>query len=291
MDLRKLQIFNRVAHYSSFTKAAEALHMAQPAVSIAVKKLESELDLILFHRQDKQIQLTTEGQALLRHSDAILESVRLAKVEMDELKGLLKGEVRVGIPSMLGSYYFPETLMAFKAKHPELCLSVTEGGARSIQQQIAGGSLDIGILVNDQIPESLATEPLLREEMVVAVPPEHPFAVLDSVKLEDFFQEDLVLFKEGFFHREYIEQLSINNNQPFKLAAETNLIALSCAIVKEGFGVTTLLRGVVENTEGLVAVSFHDQVWLDLCVAWKRGAYLSFAERRFVEFLLETMKA
>lgn len=287
MDLRKLHIFNTVASTGSFTLAAQKLHMAQPAVSIAVRKLEEELELLLFHRQDKRIHLTTEGEALLRHSDSILESVRLAQVEMNELKGLLKGEVRVGIPNTLGSYYFPETLMAFKSRYPDLKLTVIEGGAREIQQQVNKGTLDIGILVLDHVPETLETQFLFREEMVVAVSVDHPFAKLKSIELSDFFAEDLVLYKAGFFHREYVDRLSQEAGLPIKLGFETNLITLNSTIVKKGFGITNFLRGVVEQDAELAAVSFAKPAWLEFCIAWKRDGYLSHAERQFVGFLLE----
>ncbi|MEH6628614.1 MAG: LysR family transcriptional regulator [Motiliproteus sp.] len=287
MDLRKLEIFQQVARLGGFTRAAEHLHMAQPAVSIAIQKLESELELLLFHRQDKQISLTREGQVLLRHAEQILGLVHLAHVEMNELKGLRKGEVRIGIPSMLGSYYFPEILMAFKLKYPDLQLSVIEAGARDIQQLIYKGELDMGVVVRDQVPESLESEVFLREEMVVCVPKSHSFANCSSVTYRQFFAEQLVLFKEGYFHREFINRVSRESGQPLQVAFETNLIPLIRSIVKKGFGITTFLRMVVADDPELVAVPFKEPVWLDLSIAWKKGGYLSHADREFMRFLLD----
>jgi len=287
MDLRKLTIFRAVAERGSFTRAAEQLHMAQPAVSIAVRKLEQELDLLLFHRQDKGIQLTAEGRALRRHADRVLEAVRDAQLEMDELRGLRKGEVRIGIPSMLGSYYFPEILMAFKQRYPDLNLSVEEAGTRDIQRRIDAGELDMGIIVRDQLPEDLEARVFLRAEMVACVPLDHPLAKASSVSFDDFFAEQLVLFKEGYFHREFIDRLAQRSGNRLQVAFETNLIPLIRAIVRKGFGITTFLRMVVDDDPSLCACSFSEPVWLDLCIAWKRGAYLSHADRRFVEFLLQ----
>ncbi|WP_210398160.1 LysR family transcriptional regulator [Motiliproteus sediminis] len=287
MDLRKLTIFAAVARHASFTRAAEELHMAQPAVSIAVRKLEQELDLLLFHRQDKGIALTAEGRALLRHTGRILDSVRDARLEMDELRGLRKGEVRIGIPSMLGSYYFPEILMAFKQRYPDLNLSVQEAGTRDIQRLIDSGELDMGIIVRDQLPEDLDARLFLRAEMVACVPLDHPFATSNRVSFDAFFAEQLVLFKEGYFHREFIDRLAQRSGNQLQLAFETNLIPLIRSIVRKGFGITTFLRMVVDDDPHLQACSFAEPVWLDLCIAWKRGAYLSHADRRFVAFLLE----
>ena len=286
MDLRKLHIFNQVARQRSFTAAGKALHMAQPAVSIAVRKLETELELELFHRQDKQVSLTSEGEVLLRHSEQILRAVEQAQLEMDELKGLRKGEVRIGIPSMLGSYYFPDILMAFKLKYPDLKLTVIEAGTRDIQQRIDCGELDMGIIVADKATEKLQSTAFLREEMVVCVPQEHSFAQRASIDLDSFFAEQLVLFKEGYFHREFIDRLSCESGYQPTIAFETNLIPLIRSIVKKGFGITTFLRMVVDDDPQLLAIPFQEPVWLELSIGWKKGGYLSHADRCFVDFLL-----
>ncbi|RDE18767.1 LysR family transcriptional regulator [Motiliproteus coralliicola] len=287
MDLRKLRIFVEVARHGSFSGAARALPLAQPAVSVAVQKLEQELDLLLFHRHDRRISLTSEGKVLLQHAQRMLEDLRQAQLEMDELKGLRKGEVRIGIPSMLGTYYFPELLMAFKQRYPQLKLSVEEAGARDIQQMIDAGELDMGIIVREQLPESLEAELFLREQMVVCLPPEHPLAAQPSVSFEQFFAEPLVLFKPGYFHRAFIDRLAQQTEYPMQIEFETNLIPLIRKIVGKGFGITTFLAMVAEGDSELAARPFSEPVWLDLCIAWKRGAYLSHADRSFVEFLLE----
>ncbi len=118
MDFKQLRYFHEIVRLGSFTRAAEALYVAQPAVSVAIRKLEAELDLTLFHRNDRKVTLTDEGARLLPHAQRILQAVSDAQLEMQELKGLTQGMVRVGIPGMLGSYYFPPILMAFRHRHP-----------------------------------------------------------------------------------------------------------------------------------------------------------------------------
>lgn len=287
MDSRKLRIFYEVAKHASFTQAAQRLKMAQPAVSIAVKKLEQELDLLLFQRQEKQISLTSEGRVLLGHAERVLSAMDQAQLEMDELKGLRKGEVRIGIPSMLGSYYFPQLLMAFKQRYPDLKLLVEEAGTRDIQRMIDVGELDMGIIVRDQMPEQLEAQLFLREEMVVCVPTDHPFVARQTISFDEFFAEPLVLFKKGYFHREYIDRLARRSGNQLQIEFETNLIPLIRSIVRKGFGITTFLSMVVADDPGLVARSFDEPVWLDLCIAWKRGGYLAHADRQFVQFILD----
>lgn len=115
MDSRHLKHFVAVAELGHFTKAAKELHIAQPALSISIKKFEQQLGVELFRREERSITLTDEGKVLFEHAKRVLQQIDDAKLAIDELRGLEKGEVRLGAPSMMGSYFFPQVLMAFKS--------------------------------------------------------------------------------------------------------------------------------------------------------------------------------
>ena len=176
MNTRHLTYFVTLAKTKNFTRAAEILHIAQPALSVAIKKFEQQLDLLLFHRHERNVMLTDEGQVLLGHAKIILQQINDAKIAMEELKGLEKGEVRVGIPSMLGSYYFPEILMGFKSLYPNLKLTVVEAGTQSIRKMLIDGELDLGIIHNEKVPSSLAVEHIITSQMVAVVSEQHEYA-------------------------------------------------------------------------------------------------------------------
>jgi len=101
MDLRKLEIFVRVAQLKNFSQAALSLHMAQPAVSIAIRKLEEELEVRLLDRSGRQVRLTAEGENLLQRAEAILQQVAELKDSNSAMRGLLQGELSIACPSML----------------------------------------------------------------------------------------------------------------------------------------------------------------------------------------------
>ena len=147
MDVKQLRFFQGVAECESFTKAAEQLHIAQPALSIAIKKLEDELDVLLFNRRDRKISLTAEGEALLLHAQSILQGVNNAKQEIADLRGLLKGEVRVGLTPMLSSFFFTKIIASFKQSHPGLRISISGDSAWKIQRKIESGELAISKLI------------------------------------------------------------------------------------------------------------------------------------------------
>ncbi|MBJ6800980.1 LysR family transcriptional regulator [Geomonas propionica] len=290
MDIRQLRYFLEVARLNNFTKAAESLRIAQPAVSMAVKKLEEELDLVLFSRQDKKVALTAEGEIFLAHAKRILDDLRGAELEMAELKGLTRGEVRIGITPMISAYFFPDIFRDFKRAYPQLSISVLGEGSGRIQKMIGEGELDMGVVAaggSAVFPATLEVRRFLREEIVVCVPLDHPFAGRQAVTLAEFIGEPLVFYKEGYYIREFfLEALKGIGSAP-RIIFETNLFSLVKSLVRNGTGISIFLKMVVTEDNDLAAVSFDPPLHLDLLIAWKKDTYLSLANRAFVDFLLE----
>lgn len=287
MDLRQLAYLVAVAETGSFTAAARRHHVAQSAVSMAIARLEQRLELKLFERQERRVRITAEGEVLLGHARRLLLQAERAEQDMAELRSLVSGEVRIGIPFMLGSYFFPPILMAFKHRYPGLRIQVEEAGTRALLARMAQGELDLAILIASDLPAELVGERLVREEMVAVVGEDHPWRGRSAISLPEFFAEELALFRHGFYHREYMEQLAAEAGITPRIAFESNLIPLHKAVVRQGFAVTTLLRMAIEEDADLYAVPFSPPIHLDLCVAWRREDPLSRANRALRDFLLE----
>jgi LysR family transcriptional regulator, cyn operon transcriptional activator len=286
MDLKQLGYLLAVRDTGSFTRAAQQLHVAQPAVSMAIAKLEQALALRLFDRQDKSVRLTPEGEVLCRHAERLLLQMHQAEAEMAELKGLERGEVRIGIPYMMGSYYFPPILMAFKHQYPGLKIRVEEAGTRELLSRMVAGELDLAILITSDLPPALEGGQLLREEMLMVVGQDHLLHGASRVTLAEYFQQELAVFRRGFYHREHMEALAQGLGIEPNIAFESNLIPLLKAVVRQGFAVSTFLRMVVEEDAELEGIAFEPPIYLDLCVAWRRGDPLSLANRALRDFLL-----
>lgn len=287
MDLRQIRYFVETARLGSFTKAAERLRIAQPAISMAVRRLEDELELTLFSRQDKKVTLTAEGETFLVHARRLLADVKAAEQEMADLRGLGKGEVRIGITPMLSTYFFPGIIRDFGRRYPHLRLSVFGEGAGRIQQMISQGELDMGVIAERSIQESTEGRHFIREEVVICVPRSHPFSSRKAVSLGEFASQPLVFYKEGYYLRELLGELLKDGGFEPDIVFETNLFTLVKSLVREGLGISAFLRMVVADDEDLAAIPFDPPVYLDLVIAWKRGGYLSRANRAFVDFLLE----
>lgn len=285
LDTKWLRQFCTVARTGGITRAAEQLHLAQPAVTMTIKKLEQQLGVALFERKQGRMQLTTEGERLYQHAERILAALALAEQDMAALHDLNTGEVSIGIPSMLGSFYFPPLLMAFKHRYPGLTLRIEEAGTQDLLERLCQGRLGLGIVLTSSLPPGLTGLPLLREEMVAVVARDHPLAGLGALDTGTFLSQELAVFRHGFFHREYIEALARQSGLSPNIGFESNLIPLLKAVVRQGFAVTTFLRMVIRDEPDLIPISFAEPYFLDLCLAWPRERRLSRAEQAFIDFL------
>ncbi len=285
MESKQLKHFLAVAEQGNITHAAKVLNIAQPALSISIKKFEQSLGVTLFRREDKKISLTQEGETLLVHAKRVIQQLHDAELAINELKGLAKGEVRLGTPSMMGSYFFPRIVMAFKSQFPDLKLTLVEAGTQSVRNMLLNGQLDIGVISCDNVPDDLETDHLFTSQMVAVVAPEHELAQQKSLTFDEFFQNELVMFQRGYFHREFLDNVSKEHGFTMKSSFETNLLPLILSIVKQEFAITALLELVTQNEKGVVGVPFDPPVTLDLALAWRREGYLSIADRTFIDFI------
>lgn len=293
MDIRQLKHLDALAKSSSFTKAAQQLNMAQPALSQSIKRLETSLGVILVNRgssssqRGKQLTLTAEGKALHQHAVLIIKQLKQAEAHIKSMANLTKGEVRIGVPGMLGSFYLPSRLMAFRHQYPELKLSLFEGGTRDSLKMLLSEEVDIAIITANDLSPEFDSHLLLTEQMVVAMSHEHPLSTNKSIQLKEFFDHELVMFKPGYFHREWMlsqaESLDIKAN----IAFETNLINLIKQVVSQGFAITSVLEMVINDKDHILAKPFEPEVYLDLHIAWKKQRPISQADRAFVDFLMQ----
>ena len=287
LNSKVLHYFVTIADLGSYTRAAEKLNIAQSALSIAVRKLEQELGLVLLNRNNKGIEVTKEGEVLLQHSRGILAKITDAETALEELQGLKQGEVKIGIPGMMGSYFFPEIIMAFKLKYPQLNLTIVEAGSQTLKEKLLSGELDLGVIVDSKLPDNLHTQPLVSPQMVAAVSSCHPLASQANISYRDFFEHELVMFKSGYFHREVLDRLCTTHELTAQYSFETNLITMILNIVRNEFAITALLELVTDHEADITGIPFSPPIFLDLVLAWRKDGYLSLANQHFIQFTLQ----
>lgn len=285
MDSRKLKYFLEVADAGTFTKAAERLFVAQPAVSKTIQKLEEDLQLTLFDRGEKKAVLTPEGRVLMKHAHLILGKLEDAAREMNELHGLERGEITIGLPSMFEIAYFPPMLKQFRSVYPGLKINVVEEGTVEIRHLIEQKKVDLGVIAYNPQEQELDVSLLLTDELVACFPASHPLAGRSSITLTEFLHEELILFREGYFQRQLLEEASEAAGLPLNITFSTNQLALINRLVVDGLGITLFLRMVAAGDPRLVPVSLDPPVTVTLGIGRRKNTYLSKASRIFLEFL------
>ena len=197
MELHQLEYFVAVAEEASFTRAAERVHVAQPGVSAQVRRLESELGQQLLDRSGRSVRLTGVGAAVLPFARAALEAVAGARLAVDELAGLVRGQVAVGMVSGCALPILAELLARFHDSYPGVSIALTEDNSDRLIAQLSASELDLALIgvAGDSVP-GLETALVTDEELVLAVHPGHPLAG-PAVSLADLKETPLVCLPRG----------------------------------------------------------------------------------------------
>jgi DNA-binding transcriptional LysR family regulator len=288
LDLRGLRYFVEVVRHGSFTKASETLHVAQPALSVSVRKLEEKLGCALLIREARRVVATAEGAILLQHAERVLAQVESARLAVEDAVDLTRGDVRIGLPPMYGLAYLPSLITRFHARHPGLVVTALEGSADEIAALLERGAIDIAILERRRLRPDWTTMPLGEDEMVLCVHDGHPLAGRKTVDAHALDGLPLVLFDGSFIQRAILEDVYRAAEVRPRIVLQSNFVPLVTASVVAGLGAATLLRSLAESIAGLVPLSFVPRQVLSFSLCWRSDAYLSHANRAFVEFVRAT---
>lgn len=169
MDLRQLEIFLEVARRLNFTRAAQSLGIAQPAVSQMIARLEAELGMELFDRRKREVRLTEAGARLVPLAERVRGDVAAALHEMAKLRGLAAGRINVGVTPTVATHLLPRILAAYRERVPDVEVVLREGGAGALATMLARGAVDLAILVMPVEQPGIMTDPLFTEDLLLAV--------------------------------------------------------------------------------------------------------------------------
>lgn len=284
MNLKALQCCVEVARQGSFTKAAQALHIAQPALSMAVSRLEEELGVTLFNRAARQISVTAEGQRFLARVEESLAMLDMARQELRDMTQLHSGEIHVGVPPMFGLNHIPDLLSAFRKDYPGIGMTVVEGSADDISQRLQNREIDVALLETRRVDSAWDSVPLGTDEMVLCMDEQHPLAgepFLEASRLQDV---DMVVFDQTFLQRHLLDAYCHAGGVNYRIALQSNFVSLVIKATRDGIGISTLLRSVQEREPGIRGVPFNPAQIMSFSLCWRANEYLSLANKRFIEF-------
>lgn len=250
MDLRRLEIFVKVAELGSFSRAAEALFLTQPTVSEHVRGLEDEVGVQLLDRLGRGTTPTRAGTLLLGYARRILTLAREAAQAIEQFQGRVSGELMLGGSSIPGEYIVPAFIGAFRGKYPDVRISLLIGSSREVQQWVEEGRVEIGVVGAPPSGRALEGRQLMSDELLVVVGADHPWATRGSVSLDELKTEPMILRERGSGSRETferaLEQVGLDLGA-FRIVGEIASTQAIKEAVRAGVGISLISRRAVQD--------------------------------------------
>jgi len=243
LTLAHLRTLQEVVRHGSFSRAAEDLHLSQPAVSLHIRQLEERTGHRLLERVGKRAFPTRAGEVLLDHAGRALGEVEAARQALERLRGVVAGRLRLGTGATASTYLLPPILRRLRARYPALELVIVTGNSAEIAAAVASSKLDLGIVTLPVSPRSLAVSPLCVDRLVAIAPPGREWRGRRTITAAELASRPLILYERGGTIRRIIEEwfrrhratpriaMELGNNEAIKKLVEAGLgLSISSAV-------------------------------------------------------------
>jgi DNA-binding transcriptional LysR family regulator len=255
IDLKWLRSFVVVAEEASFTRAASRVHVAQPGVSAQVRRLESELGQQLLDRSGRSVRLTEVGSAVLPFARAALDAVANARLAVDELAGLVRGQVTVGMVSGCALPILAELLAGFHDRYPGVAITLVEDNSDRLVERLRDGQLDLALIGwAGQTPPDIDTVVLADEELVAAVAPGHPLAGAGAITIRQLRDLPLVTLPRGTGVRAALDAACAAAGFTPRIVFEASALPMVVELAGRGLGLA-VVPASIPNAPGILRIT------------------------------------
>jgi DNA-binding transcriptional LysR family regulator len=287
--LRQLKVFEAVARLLSFSRAAEELHLTQPAVSTQVMRLEEHADNALFEQFGKKIYLTAAGAELLQISRAIIQQFEAAESAMAHFKGVAGGKLNVGVISA-GDYFFPHLLMSFASRHEGVTLNFTVHNREGLLTHIAHNLTDLAIMARPPSDLDTLNQPFAPHPYVIVAPPSHPLVGKENIGLATLLREPFVVREQGSDTRHAMQEGFGSNLDKINIAMEIGSTETIKQAVIAGMGISFLSAHTISQELRNGNLCVLDVTGFPLMLHWyvvhRRTKRLAPVAQAFKDYLL-----
>ncbi|KVS05854.1 LysR family transcriptional regulator [Burkholderia vietnamiensis] len=289
MDLKAFRYFDEIVRQGNFGKAAKRLPLSQTALSKAIRLLEDELGVTLLERGRRgvAVKLTSAGEVVLQHARAILAERERMQFDLDALRDLDRGELRLGLPPVGSAELFAAPLAEFRERYPGVSIHLHEHGSAELEQAVRDGELELAATMLP-VRTDLQAMFIRREPMVLAVPRGHALETHVRVHLHELNGVPFIALNEGFALTRRLREACIAQGFTINEVAHSAQPNFALALVAAGLGVTCLPR-LVARRHGNAGVRLID---LDapglewrVAIVWRKGTTLSWAARAWLDLI------
>jgi LysR family hydrogen peroxide-inducible transcriptional activator len=280
MTLTELRYIVAVAREKHFGRAAEACFVSQPTLSVAIKKLEDELDVKLFERGSNEVSVTPLGEEIVRQAQAVIEQAAAIKEIAKRDKDPLSGPLRLGIIYTIGPYLLPDLVKQVIERMPKMQLVLQENFTVKLLEMLRTGELDVAVLAEPFPDQGLAIAPLYDEPFMIAVPSTHPLAKRERVSSVELKKETMLLLGTGHCFRDHVLEVCpefarfSSDAEGIRKSFEGSSLETIKHMVASGMGVTVVPQLSVPSQAPphLRYVPFEDPVpSRRVVLAWRRS--------------------
>jgi DNA-binding transcriptional LysR family regulator len=273
MEMRQLEYFVAVAEEANFTRAAERVHISQSGVSAQIKQLERDLGALLIDRSGRSARLTAAGRAALEHARRVLAAADGLRQSVDEVNGLIRGRLVVGMVSGCTITPLFDALAALHRAHPGIDITLVEDNSDRLIERVGAGAMDLALVgACGSPPPGMAALPIVSEQLVAAVPPGHPLTAHGSARLGEVVAFPIVTMPVGTGVRTVFDQACAHHGVQADIALQASAPGAVADLAVRGLGVAILSASMVDNGHGrLSAVTIADvETPAVLAIVWAR---------------------
>lgn len=290
LTLRQLKVFESVARHLSYSRAADELHLTQPAVSMQIKQLEDNISLPLFEQLGKRIYLTEAGRELYQYSRLISQQLSDMEVALDELKGMERGKLNISVVTT-ANYFAPHLLAKFCQRYSGVTVSLNVSNRETVLKQLADNLIDLAIM--GQPPEDLDidSESFMENPLVVIAPPHHPLCHVHKIPVKRLEKEIFLVRESGSGTRGAMERFFAEHQIKINKGMETDTTEAIKQAVQAGMGLGIMSQHTAELELETNRLKVLDVQGFPIIRFWhvvnRKNKRLSGVAKTFREFLLK----
>jgi DNA-binding transcriptional LysR family regulator len=288
MQIESLKAFCDLAECKSFTRTAHLNNVTQSSVSQTIAALERQFHALLIERSQANFRLTTEGEVFYDFSKRIVQSYEALHSKLQEIKGIISGNIHVASVYSFGLYDLPPYVKRFLQDCPNVKVHVTYRRPNEVYEDMLGNVADLGLVAFPEPHTKLETVPFRTDPLVLACPPQHPLAQLKVVSLKALNGQKMVRFEPNIPTRKAVDKILKDEGVEAQYVSQFDNIETVKQAVEIGVGMAILpentIRGEVA-TRTIAAVRLEGNHFAPLAVIYKKGKVLSAAMRKFIELL------
>lgn len=290
MKIVQLEYFCAVSQCHSITQAAQKLYVTQPAISNAIKELEKEFSVSLFVRSKNHMTLTTEGELFYQKASELLDSVKQTTQQFYDL-GKQIPPIRIGIPPLLSTIFFPDILIDFQKKYPDVPVELFEYGSIRAASLVQDENLDLA-LVNLHFYDIDKMNSLLlqTEHLVFCVSRDHPLAKTKELSIEMLENESIIMYNTDSVQNANLTSRFENAGIKPNIIMHASQLYTIERFLRNGNCGAVLYSSLVKNMSGIKGIPITPIIQQEIGIVWKKGKYLNGSVEKFLDFMREQQK-